>query len=78
MVYASDTLFIANGFYIDSILSQFTLVPSDRPLFVSRQQVTNICPNSQSIAIEYMTVISRGAQPLPSESCYSRPTYCVA
>ena len=68
MVYTSDTLFIANGFYIDSIPSQLTLVPSDRLLFVSRQQVTNVCPNTQSIAIEDMTVISRGAQPLPSES----------
>ncbi|XP_064404176.1 proto-oncogene tyrosine-protein kinase ROS-like isoform X2 [Halichondria panicea] len=65
MVYASDTLFIASGSTIHSIPSQFTSVPSDRSLFVGQQQVTDICLNDPSIAIEDMTVTSRGAQPLP-------------
>ena len=68
MVYASDTLFIASGSTIHSIPSQFTSVPSDRSLFVGQQQVTDICLNDPSIAIEDMTVTSIGAQPLPRES----------
>ncbi len=68
MVYASDTLFIASGSTIHSIPSQFTSVPSDRSLFVGQQQVTDICRNDPSIAIEDMTVTSIGAQPLPRKS----------
>lgn len=78
MVYASDTLFIASGSTIHSIPSQFTSVPSDRSLFVGQQQVTDICLNDPSIAIEDMTVTSRGAQPLPRESDnYSRSVHLL-